>query len=697
MKPYLIIDDHITANNKGSLRGSIYTRYITTADSVIRMLQRAYSFRTVITKCKFYIYDKNPKHIEMFKHMMTWDGEFDSFADHIKAGEIKLGITCKEYDKSPLEMNTQLGKIMKQDQQALQELGLQVMDFKSCWQAFQNAEFEFMEIDIIEENKKFINFLDSLEALDSSKKQYAFLGFNPENYPKEKYADAMNNILHLLWRKSFKKFTTKIDTVDSENKPYEKYAGEIYVSMHPTFCILPWMHIQYKPTGQSKLCCRYDNIKEQRDFETGEYLKGENLSELFLEKYKLLDIQNSSIKDTFSSSNFWNKARQFTIENKPIAGCHKCYSEEKIGLPDSDVPVSMRLGSSILYNDGFLHKKPDFEKPRLEFLEVGFGNYCNMACLTCNSTLSTTWYEDEVKLNEVISQPMKRLIYPKLDNLKFELEKDHLQTLKIIKFTGGEPMINPEFIKFIDHIVEFGNPENIALEIYTNCSYIPSPKLLENLPKFKIVQLNLSIDAMGSINDYIRYGSQWSGDAKQTVSNALDFWIDVTKKHNNIPLIMSTTLSILNVLEIPKLMTWWFDKLIANGVEIKFADEEIAADDSNDDSHLGFFKLQPVFDPNYLNLSILPSKYYSEVSEWIVYFRKNFATLYPHLPDIPRSIRSSLRKLEEHIRKSQGNINSVNMFLEYISKIDKIRNNSINNYLPHLLEKIELFRRENGN
>ena len=39
--------------------------------------------------------------------------------------------------------------------------------------------------------------------------------------------------------------------------------------MSKTFCILPWMHIQTKPDGQMKPCCRFDIKHPQYKTENG--------------------------------------------------------------------------------------------------------------------------------------------------------------------------------------------------------------------------------------------------------------------------------------------------------------------------------------------------------------------------------------------------------------------------------------------
>ena len=671
-KPYQLLREETLKTEKGMVNNT-FVRFIVPADSVFSLFCRSLGFRDPKdnTKCHYVIYDKEEKHLEMFKHILTWNAftddaiTYDNFKNHVDVGADKLGIEIKKY-----RINTVLGNIIRHA----------VVDFHQSWNIFKNNKFTFIKIDMVKENEKFLEMLGDLPVLKKEKSQFVKVDINDNS---EEYVEAINNILHKLWLGSIRTYPSIVEISDENNNSIEDYAGKLYSKLNPSFCILPWMHVQYKPSGQSKPCCRYDNNQEDRDFQ--EYLKNptvqhDNLSELFLDRAKNLIIQKSSIEETFNSE-YWNKARELTIKNKPISGCHKCYAEEKT---DGEISLSMRLGSSILYNDGFIHKKPKFEKPSLEFLEVGFGNYCNLACLSCNSSLSTTWHDNEVALNKTASQGIKRTIFPKLDNIRFDLADDTLKTLKLVKFTGGEPMINPEFVKFIGLICERGHPENINLEIYTNCSYIPSPKLLENLVKFKNIQLNLSIDAFGSVNDYVRYGSTWEGDAKQTVSRAIDFWLDQGVNNKGLTIIMSTTLSILNVFEVPKLMSWWMKKFKDSGNKVIVHRTEALPTE-----YEGFFKLQMAFDPSYIGVNILPQSYYNEVVAWCDEYENNFSKEYPDLEFVPESISASLSKLRNTIKRSKGDAKNAQLLLEYLEKMDKIRNNSAEYSIPKVITKVK--------
>jgi organic radical activating enzyme len=684
-KKIKILTTHLLKYPKGIVTNQVI-RFIATGADPLLIFLKAYSKRNgddlksdFFQQYHFVVYDKNQSHLEFFKRFLDWSGHIFAdeqntvgLQDFLMGLQKELNVEIEDFDYKELKELLYVSGFTNKDR------------FLECWSHFQNCQKEFIKIDIFEENEKFVDFLRNLPTIDIGKVQFINLGVNASDLSSDRYQYCLNEICHLMYMFGVKKYKSMALIADKENNFVEEYVGKIYVEMNPSFCILPHMHIQYKPSGQAKLCCRYDTVKEHKDHDENIRVKkySHDLSELFLERNRFHNIQISSIEESFFS-NYWNEARQLTASNESISGCHKCYKEE---LGNNQAPMSMRLGSNILYNHGYLHKNIKFRTPRLEFLELGFGNYCNLACLSCNSSLSTTWHNDEIKLNEVADEKTKRTIFPKLENLTFQPDKTSLSTLKVIKFTGGEPMINPEFVKFIDYICEEGRPEQIELEIYTNCSYIPSEKLIANLSRFKEIHLNLSIDAYGQTNDYLRYGSKWETSNKQSVLKSLDFWLDRSLAHKNIKLIMSTTLSVLNVYDLPKLVEWWLDYYYKSGNDMFFE-----STNSMIESHKGFFKIQVAFDPDYIAVDILPKNFYDELATWMEAYKEKFLIKYPDLPQIPDCVIISFRKLESLINRCKGNKNKVEQLLHYLKSMDQIRGNNFKDSLPTLSQKMNNF------
>ena len=98
-----------------------------------------------------------------------------------------------------------------------------------------------------------------------------------------------------------------------------------------SFCIYPWMHIQLKPNGQAKPCCRFDHMHDDyRDHEGRPTMSRYNVKNLTL--------------DEISNSPFWKTLRKDMLSNKIIAGCHKCKKEDDVG------GFSMRYNANIAWN-----------------------------------------------------------------------------------------------------------------------------------------------------------------------------------------------------------------------------------------------------------------------------------------------------------------------------------------------------------
>jgi sulfatase maturation enzyme AslB (radical SAM superfamily) len=86
------------------------------------------------------------------------------------------------------------------------------------------------------------------------------------------------------------------------------------------------------------------------------------------------------------------------------------------------------------------------------------------------------------------------------------VDLSHLQHVKIL---GGEPFITPNFEKFIDYLIERADPTQICIEIATNGTKIPKKSVVKKLNKFRLLNINISLDSYSKANDYQRVGSSY--------------------------------------------------------------------------------------------------------------------------------------------------------------------------------------------
>jgi len=84
-----------------------------------------------------------------------------------------------------------------------------------------------------------------------------------------------------------------------------------------------------------------------------------------------------------------------------------------------------------------------------------------------------------------------------------------VDTLERLYITGGEPLINERVSEILEHLVETGTASHIHLELSTNCTAVNVCDI-ERIKKFRRVELLLSLDAIGSDYEYIRFPARWS-------------------------------------------------------------------------------------------------------------------------------------------------------------------------------------------
>ena len=147
--------------------------------------------------------------------------------------------------------------------------------------------------------------------------------------------------------------------------------------------------------------------------------------------------------------------------------------------------------------------------------DLKINNTCNFACRMCDRTSSSTW-ANIVRDNKAEWDPYYAA--PKEGAwVKKSLEFSHLMLdATIVKFTGGEPLMIPQVKKIIQRLIDEDVAPGITLELITNGSH--DLRVWSHLfEKFERVNINISIEAIGSRYEYIRPGSSWLTTSENTV------------------------------------------------------------------------------------------------------------------------------------------------------------------------------------
>jgi len=447
--------------------------------------------------------------------------------------------------------------------------------------------------------------------------------------------------------------------------------------MSKTFCILPWIHTQTKPNGQIKPCCRFDIKHPDYKTETGYKFDGYN-------------INNMSYYDAVNST-VWNEIKLAMLEGQTVPGCRKCYQEDDFQFnytEDSRKSLrSMRVKENTLWNNDNQVGVDTINTPaRLRYIELALGNYCNLKCRTCNGNLSTTWYDDEHILS---AHYPDRKFYNLVLNVDNDWYESDFNDVEEIKFTGGEPMLHPNFTKTLDMLIATGRANLIKLDIFTNASWIPREKVLSRLRQFKFVTINLSVDGIAHVNDYIRYPSEWA-----TVHESVKEWLMTEKKYSMFSIRWAPVISIFNVWVFHKMIEWWFN--LQHEVKQKPWWQIILNKDDTGTLYTTMI-VNIVYDPDYLNPSLYPnkkllvSKLLADRDRWIQTMTMDTDND-PHMKNLAETtlmgiyykVLSSVNSKEESI-----DIDKVKQFIEFTADLDRIRGQDLRVNLHNLWKRFE--------
>lgn len=232
-------------------------------------------------------------------------------------------------------------------------------------------------------------------------------------------------------------------------------------------CDLPFHHMAIQPNGKIRPCCYF------RDEESPEDL-------------------NISHPDPFNHP-FMKFVRQMMLEDIPIEGCRSCYKDEQV----TGYSMRQEVNESLTFGLPF-EKEIRGKVEKLTNIDLALSNVCNNRCRMCGPWLSTNWYSDAKKLGIEI---------PKGVVAKNSIIEDYdLSDLRFIKLIGGEPLMEQE--KFIQ-VLKKCDLSKLSILLVTNATLLPNQELLDLFNQCLHIDVHLSIDAYGPLNDTLRKGSTW--------------------------------------------------------------------------------------------------------------------------------------------------------------------------------------------
>lgn len=299
-----------------------------------------------------------------------------------------------------------------------------------------------------------------------------------------------------------------------------------------TFCLYPFAAFSLNNHGQLRICCNnqsWERISVHKRFNTPDF-----------------DLNAEY-------NNFLHKeVRRFMIEDVRHPSCKKCWDVEDQGGYSyrQDFNDSFKLNNKD--EDYWLSKcERDGSIKDIEFvyLDVTFGNKCNLKCIMCNGYNSTLYAKEQFETKEISITDYKNFMsidwYK--DRNEFDKIGQQLDNVQRIHIVGGEPLLI-EHTYFLKMFIDRDIAKNVTLTYNTNLTTLPD-EILETWKHFKKVQLGVSVDAYGKLNEFIRYPMKWS-KFERNIDQVIQL------KDTNVDIDLHTTFNCLNFLGMVDLLNW---------------------------------------------------------------------------------------------------------------------------------------------
>lgn len=311
-----------------------------------------------------------------------------------------------------------------------------------------------------------------------------------------------------------------------------------------TFCMHPFTGLATREDGAVKVCCRSAPIG---------------------------NIQDNTLEE------IWNNDIIKDVRKKVLCGeradvCKPCFDLEDQGvesLRQRHIKGIIPEARINLYPNALDTLREDYSMP-FEFptMEIKLNNLCNLKCRMCNPLDSTNWKDwNKVvpfykKENNYLVPTIEKLVkspgqyigaFDDSDNW-WDSFKKLLPYFRRVEFAGGEPLMDPQHYRILDMLKPYG--KNIEIKYATNGTTLGISKgrtVHDYWPHFKSVAVNVSIDGIHDVYNYIR----GNGDFSQVEEN-----IKEIKKIPNVSRVVGAfTAQAGNILQAAECIDYFINKM----------------------------------------------------------------------------------------------------------------------------------------
>jgi len=296
------------------------------------------------------------------------------------------------------------------------------------------------------------------------------------------------------------------------------------VKNNKVYCPVPWTEVHINADGTYHSCGAQPNIVSGT-------LGG-----------TLNNVHVMSIQEWMDSSHQTN-ARTEKINGIENRLCNMCYQEDNVGK-------SSKRKREI--DKGY----PVYTLTTVDRLPVSYhmslGNECNLSCRMCAPVFSSKIAAEQKRLN-LWPGPVKQNWTE--DPVAWHMVQGTIvatKDLEAIHIIGGEPLLNPRFEQLIDNLIA-NNKTDIYFGFTTNGTLF-NANLLKKLQAFRHVDIGISIESTGKLNNFVRNGA----DTQQILAN-VERYLEY-RKQGHVYVTLRIVPSALSVHTLDELFLWCIER-----------------------------------------------------------------------------------------------------------------------------------------
>jgi len=356
-----------------------------------------------------------------------------------------------------------------------------------------------------------------------------------------------------------------------------------------TFCILPWVQLYARPDGTLSPCCIADwQAHTDANQKTNPHIL----------------YSPQGLEESWNSERM-RELRLAMLEGRSAPECGRCYREERFSMRSQRQNFNDLFAEHITKAVEATASDGSSPVELMNSVDLRLGNLCNLRCRMCSPESSKALIKEWVHLKGMAEddpriEPLKHLEWVNNDDFWRGLER-HVSHIETFFFAGGEPMIIPQVMDFLERVVSMGYAQNIVLNLISNFTLLPQ-RMLALWPHFKTVRLVASLDGFGEINSFIRHPSKWA-----TIDRNLKDIDGRAERLNVSSLIINTTVQLYNIFRLDELIEY-----VATSFE-----------------HVPLPHLGLLTEPQHFNIRALPPEMKRQAEDRLRRFTERFTTRWP--------------------------------------------------------------------